>query len=281
MKCFKGSSTRSDNVTVTVTHLQLSAWSQSVRMPPTRHLQSPAQSKKKRNYSTAPYLHTAPPTPQPDQLCIYCGQKTASLKNHYAHNFTCGKKANLDHTAEFELSRILSSSETANEIQCPDELNALPQRSAAHSPGFKNFGSLGGRPVNSQGFHTAPLDEDSFEYPPTGGQSDDPTGGVVYSETPDALHEPKKNYHIPEPHQYQPLGRVKVPPIFRAGAPVSPEKSGTVYADRCEGFKQKGQDMIYGPFTESDWNFTRWAKRHQLTHTAIDDFLKMPGVSAV
>lgn len=260
-------------------------------MPPTQY-QSFASRKK--NFITSPHfnkLTNKPPIDKVGEWCIYCGQKTPRLKNHYAHSFSCGQQASSDLAAEKELSQILLTrpelAETVNSYHDDNsEASLLPSDNICSHPVHKS--TQGFSPSTIQDLRHISFGEAALHPYPLNVQRDSlseddamdaSASGSEIPAIPEDLHEPQKQYHIQEPNRYIPVGRTKLPPEYRAGQPTSEEKFKTSYAERFEEFRKKKQDPIYGPFTEGDWNFTRWVKRHQLSRAAVEDFLKMPDVS--
>lgn len=232
-------------------------------------------------------------------LCLHCNHRVVSLEKHYTYDLECAIKEGSEIRADLKLRNSLAlnfagdleggsldmgivDEEMEDVVEYDwrknDETVHMVQQMAPHAVQhlrtvpLEHAVCLPDLPRNPE-----PLPIEAEEMPT------DQADGIP---NPQDLPIPKPSPpHIPEPSRSEPAGKTKFPQHRNPGAPYSkdpnmaPVQEPTIYADWADEFKRRNHGPIYGPFSESDWEFARWAKRNRLSAGAVNSFLKIRGVS--
>lgn len=249
--------------------------------------------------STNPALRRIPRALSPTSIgrvvCPHCNDKSFSLTKHYSYEYTCAVKEGLEALAsrrikEFQLLRLNEG------LQAPELWADEPEDMEIDQPDaydwqhdavvIRSMQDLG--PVEISDLRKVPLQECLLESPPTAKYDHVEEAGIDIPMEENDIQRPDPGmipgrFHVPQPTRYEPAGTQLFPSGSRAGEGyTSPENQGerepTIFADWMKGFQEKSQGPIYGPFSPSDWEFTRWAKKHHLKASALNEFLAIPGV---
>lgn len=248
---------------------------------------------------TNPALRRIPRAPSPSSVgqvvCPHCNDKAISLKRHYSYEYSCGVKEGLEVLAnrrikELQAQRLRDGSQFTDlwaddpedmDVDQPDPYDW--QQDVAVIRLMQELG-----PVGISDLRKVPLQESLLESPPS---VDIPQAAEPAIDTPKEQDDNQNpgpgmipgRFHVPEPSRYKPAGTKSFPSQARAGEGYTSsenqgEREPTIFADWMKGFQEKEQGPIHGPFSASDWEFTRWAKRHHLKGSALNEFLAIPGV---